>query len=113
MPTWVYYSTPVNRYRDEKGRFTSQAELWRLSARSIQSTTAEAREAALNLSPSDFEDVMRQLIKGEAIRQYVLGIGGKDRLTQVDYGVMGGVIATILTELSLVFLYSVKLRAAT
>ena len=93
MPSWVYYSTPINRYRDEKGRFTSQAELWRLSQKSIDSTTSEAREAALNLTPTELEDVLRQLIKGETIRQYVLGIGGKDRLTQVDYGVMGGVIA--------------------
>lgn len=93
MPSWTFYGHPVYRYRDEKGRFTSQAELWRLSEKSIASTTDELREAALTLPPTEFEQLARRFIKLEVIKQYTLGIGGRDGLSQIDYGVMGGVIA--------------------
>lgn len=93
MPDWKYYGDPVFSYRDEKGHFVAQSELWKLSEKSIASTTNELREAALNLPPSEFEKIARRFIKLEVIKQYTLGAGGKDGLTQVDYGVMGGVIA--------------------
>ena len=93
MPSWTFYSKPTWRYRDEKGRFASQAQIWKYSEESIQSTTAEMREAALNLPPTEYEALMRRMIKMEVIKQYTLGIGGQSNLTPVDYGVMGGVIA--------------------
>lgn len=93
MPSWTFYGKPVWKFRDEKGRFVAQAELWRLSEKSIASTTTELREAALNLPPAEFDKLAKRLIKLEVCKQYTLGIGGKDGLTQVDYGVMGGVIA--------------------
>lgn len=93
MPSWTFYAKPVWKFRDEKGRFVAQAELWKLSEKSIASTTAELREAALNLPPAEFGNLSKRLIKLEVIKQYTLGIGGKHGLTQVDYGVMGGVIA--------------------
>jgi len=93
MPNWAYYGAPAWRYRDEKGRFASQAQIWKWGDASIASIADEVREGARNLPVKDFEKLMRQMIKGEVIRQYILGIGGKDRLTQADYGSMGGIIA--------------------
>ena len=93
MPSWTWHGKPTWRYRNEKGRFASQSQIWQYGEKSLQSTTAEMREAALTLPPTEFEALMRRMIKMEVIKQYVLGRGGKDNLTQVDYGVMGGVIA--------------------
>lgn len=93
MAQWQWYGEPEYKYRDERGRFASQAQIWKFGQESIDSSIAKAREAALTMTPGDFEKTMRQLIKNEVIRQYVLGAGGQEQLTKADYGSMGGIIA--------------------
>jgi len=93
MPAWTYYGPPVCRYRDEKGRFVAEATIRDWGETSRHSALEEALEGVKNLQPRELETLLRALIKGEVIRQYLLGIGGKHSLTQADYGRMGGIIA--------------------
>jgi hypothetical protein len=44
------------------------------------------------LSPIDWHQAMRQEIKREYIRQYLLGIGGLDQMTYADWGSIGGML---------------------
>jgi len=44
------------------------------------------------LSPMDWHQGMRAEIKREYIRQYILGIGGLDQMTQADWGSIGGML---------------------
>lgn len=94
MPEWKWYGHPVYRYRDEKGRFTAFATVREYGDQSRAATIARVREAALaETPPAAFEKLMREQLKAEVIRQYLLGRGGLDSLTKADYGAMGGVIA--------------------
>lgn len=94
MPTWNWYGAPVYRFRDEQGRFVAYAQVREWGEASLAATTERVREAALSGMPSsDFEKLMRQQIKNEVARQYLLGIGGRNNLSPADYGAMGGVIA--------------------
>lgn len=45
-----------------------------------------------SLSAKDFASLFREEIKGEYIRQYLLGIGGRDQMTQSDWGKLGNMI---------------------
>ena len=45
------------------------------------------------LSPADWHERMQREIKGEYIRQYLLGRGGLEQMEQADWGSVGGMIA--------------------
>ena len=97
MP-WKWYGEPVYRYRDEKGKFASQREVWDYSNKSIDFTSDEAaalarRLQAETLTIEAWEKEMRRLILNETMRQYMLGIGGRDQMTDEDYGSVGGMVS--------------------
>lgn len=90
---WV---TSVGRYRDTgTGQFMS-----RDTVLSFVNESIAASESALGplsqfaasgaLSPADFSLLVREEIKQETIRQYLLGIGGRDQMTPSDWGSIGG-----------------------
>jgi hypothetical protein len=45
------------------------------------------------ISPSEWYNAMREEIKDSYISQYLTGIGGRDVMTQADWGSVGGMIA--------------------
>jgi len=45
------------------------------------------------LSPRDWQEQMREEIKAEYIRQYMLGRGGRAQMTSTDWGSIGGMVA--------------------
>lgn len=45
------------------------------------------------LDPADWNNLMRGEIKREYLRQYFLGIGGVEQMTQQDWGSIGGMLA--------------------
>ena len=44
------------------------------------------------LNAGDFGALFREEIKKEYIRQYLLGIGGRDQMTAADWGSIGGML---------------------
>ena len=44
------------------------------------------------MNPRDWHEMMREEIKKEYLRQYVLGRGGKGSMTQADWGSVGGML---------------------
>lgn len=89
----------AHRYRDtESGQFLSQARARELVGQSILATGNATDELARlvasgMLSPADWQARMREEIKGEVIRQYVLGRGGLEQMTAEDWGSVGGMIS--------------------
>lgn len=93
MPEFRWYGKPLYRFRDANG-IIPEARIRGWENQSIEKTQARVREAALaNMPPREFERLMREQIKAEAIRQYLLGHGGQEGLTPADYGSIGGVVA--------------------
>jgi len=45
------------------------------------------------MNPRDWHEMMREEIKREYIREYMLGRGGRGSMTQVDWGSVGGMLA--------------------
>ena len=83
------------RYREaETGRFLGRAAVREYVAQSVAASanhTAHLAERAAtgSLSPADWYEAMRAEIKGEYIRQYTLGIGGREQMTKSDWGKLG------------------------
>jgi len=98
MPNWAW-DNRAGRYRDlSNGRF--------MSSTTVRAFVDDSLEASRNnsavisqmysegeISASTWRVLMRQEIKREVIRQYVLGIGGLDRMTARDWGSVGGIVA--------------------
>jgi len=80
----------------EKGK-EAVSRLLHLGSRSISEaeTTAQAVDTALiNGLPLDaWQATMRQQIKDEYIRQYVIARGGVENMAQADWGSIGGMLA--------------------
>lgn len=55
-------------------------------------TLANLTTAGL-VSPDDFQNLLWGEIKREHIRQYLLGIGGRDQMTPADWGSIGGMLS--------------------
>lgn len=94
MPT-VYWDSNSARYRNERGRFVSATHVRDLSNTSIANAYPEINSLASrvyneNISVGSWQAAMREQIKREYIRQYVLGRGGRDAMTQADWGHIGG-----------------------
>ena len=95
--TWTYYPD-TNRYRDDDtGRFATKKDVWRWSDANILAYAEQSRNLATGLaegrSVGVWENEMRAHIKAEYVRQYLLGRGGRDAMTQADWGSVGGMIA--------------------
>lgn len=94
---WTWDKT-ANRYRDsDTGRFLSRSSVLGFVDQSISAsyniTDALAGYVANGqLTALDWAGVFKTEIKGEYIRQYLLGIGGRNMMTAADWGSIGGML---------------------
>jgi len=96
-PTSPYIWLPdLQRYRDTAtGRFVSSPEVRDWGQTSMNDSADHARGMAGALAERDislgqWERNMRDQIKEEYIKQYLLGRGGRDLMTAEDWGSIGG-----------------------
>jgi hypothetical protein len=87
------------RYRDgATGRFV-KPEVVRLWAQDSVTAAQDVVGGASNkvgngvIPPESWYDTMRSEIKNQYITQYLTGIGGRNNMTQADWGRIGGMIA--------------------
>lgn len=89
------------RYRDSKtGRFVKTDQVVALSSASIEETSTIAAKLAATKTGKAFEEILREEIKKETIRQYILGRGGVNRMTPKDWGSVGGSVREQYKHLS-------------
>jgi len=104
MTDWRW-DEPVSRYRDaETGRFLSREAALEFVNQSVQASsdvtaTYASSVAGGQLSSGDWEAAMRAEIKGEYIRQYLLGHGGRETMKPSDWGRIGGMVKEQYTYL--------------
>lgn len=88
-----------DRYRDTTtGRYVTRSQALEFVDRSLDASRPVVTQFATlvadgSISPADWNGRMREEIKGEYIRQYLLGRGGVGSMTQEDYGSIGGMLA--------------------
>lgn len=90
----------AKRYRDsETGQFLSRERALEFVQASLDASgSATDTLASLAgaetpmIAPADWRNAMRQEIKDEYIRQYLLGRGGRDQMTATDWGSVGGML---------------------
>lgn len=106
-PSSPYIWLPdLQRYRDTAtGRFASSSEVrgWGQTSMNDSADHARAMAGALaerDISLGQWERNMREQIKEEYIRQYLLGRGGRDLMTAQDWGSVGGSLKEQFTWLS-------------
>lgn len=97
--TWAWDPRPkVLRYRDiETGRFLPRGEVLNYVDASIDASGIAGNLLGGyvydgTLSPADFRALFREELKGEYTREYLLGIGGREQMTQADWGRIGGML---------------------
>ena len=96
--TW-FYDPERRRYRDsESGRTLNQNQVKGLVEQSINAAASNLSgitnlAGSGQLSPADFNRLMRDEIKYAHIREYLLGRGGLGQMTQADWGSIGGMLA--------------------
>ena len=91
--TW-YWDENVKRYRDQRGRFLSRKAALAMAQDSMEATALSVEILAQYvadgvLSIDDWKASFRNTIKDEYIRQYLSAIGGRARMTQSDFGIIG------------------------
>ena len=88
-----------DRYRDtETGRYVNRSDALAYVERSFDASRGVVNNYAAaviggQISPADWRNQMREEIKGEYIRQYLLGRGGRGSMTDEDWGSTGGMIS--------------------
>ncbi len=96
--TW-FYDVITKRYRDEvSGRTLNQNQVRGLVQQSIDAAANNlsgitSLAGTNQLSPADFNRLMREEIKYSTIRQYALGRGGLAQMKAEDWGSIGGMLA--------------------
>ena len=101
--TWL---PDLHRYRNnDTGEWASDAEVrgWSDAHIGVSADHSRGLAGALNagdLTLGQWEADMRAQIKGEYTRQYLLGRGGRDQMTQADWGSIGGDLANQFRYLS-------------
>ena len=95
MADWIW--TPqLQRYRDlQTGRFLARSRVLDFVSDSIRASDSSVSGLARMLASDQldlggWQTLMRQEIKDEYVRQYVLGRGGLSQMTQADWGSIGG-----------------------
>jgi hypothetical protein len=96
MAGWVWVEK-VGKYRDSAGHYLARDKVLSFVNESIAaSDTAigplSAAAAGGSLSPADFNLLARAELKQEYLRQYMLGIGGRSRMTPADWGRVGSML---------------------
>ncbi len=92
-----YWDELVGRYRDEKGRFVARDTVYEFVNKSLTisgnvSDTLSSMVYNGTISVGDWEKAMRQEIKEEYLRQYMTFVGGREQMTQADWGSVGGML---------------------
>ena len=96
MFTW--YGDPIYRYKNNvDGRWASTQAVWDWgdkSATQAANNTASLVERLANqtITLETWHQEMRDRIRDEYLRQYFLGVGGRDRMTSTDWGSIGGML---------------------
>ena len=93
MP-WAWNKSAKRYQNTDNGQFLSQTRALELVDQSLAFSGDRAlRLAELvannELSPIDWRNSFRQELKEEYIRQSIFGRGGRDRMTQSDWGAIG------------------------
>lgn len=93
-----YWDADVARFRRANGQFVSAADVRRLSEQSITellsfTDSLASRVANNNISVVEWQAEMRELIKREYIRQYLVGRGGRSAMQFADWGSIGGMLS--------------------
>lgn len=96
------YDPRADRYRSDRGRFVSRLQARAYIDRSISASKNVVGDLAGlagkgEISPGDFRERMKAEIKGEYIRQYLLGRGGLGSMTPADWGSLGGMLKSQYT----------------
>ena len=97
MADWVW-NLKAKRYQDaETGRFMARDEVLGLVQQSLDASgnvtdTLAGLVAGGQLAPGDWRDMMRSEIKGEYLRQYMTGRGGRAQMTYSDWGRCGAML---------------------
>jgi hypothetical protein len=95
--TWQW-SQSARRYKDsETGRFMSRDRIQEFVDASLAAGRQVSDVLATmvsdgSITPEAWNNGMRQEIKDEYIRQYILGRGGRDQMDASDWGSVGGSI---------------------
>lgn len=98
MANWRFDAGSA-RYRDaDSGRFMSADRVREFVRRSLTGSTTASNELAglvadARLTSGDWRTLMREELKHEYIRQYLLGRGGLGQMKASDWGRIGGMLA--------------------
>lgn len=92
-PSWVW-NKKAKRYQSSTGQFVSYSDAVGLRDSFIQAQKAKAKELAQALTNgeitlSQWVTEQKRLMKSTYIDMYALGKGGRNNLTQADYGSIG------------------------
>lgn len=92
-----YWDEVAKRYRDEKGRFVSRSVVLDFLQKSIDNTNNVSDLLADlvsngQLAPKDWYILMKEEIKREYIRDFLLGIGGITVMTFALWGMIGAML---------------------
>jgi hypothetical protein len=88
------YDRATGRYRDERGRFLSQASVEKLVDTRISKLESSLKRITRMLSNGDitldqWQGSVREAIKGAHIQAAVVGYGGKNQMGSAEYGRIG------------------------
>jgi hypothetical protein len=88
------YDRNSGRYRDEKGRFLSQASVEKLVDARIDKLESSLKRITRmlsngNITLDQWEASVREAIKGAHIQAAIVGYGGKDQMGSGEYGRIG------------------------
>ena len=94
---WKWNKTAGRYYDTDTGRFLSRARALEFVDESLAATEKATDLLASYVSDGmlavdDWQLLMRQEIKREYIREYMLGRGGRAQMTQADWGSIGGML---------------------
>lgn len=94
MP-WSWDDTQKIHINTDDGSRMTREKLLAFSQQSVEASTSQINTLASQIStgiltPAQWREAMREELKHEYIRQYLLGRGGRDQMTSVDWGSIGG-----------------------
>lgn len=92
-----HWNILAQRYQDDTGKFVSRATVLTfvdeaLAASHAASDTLVTLLTEGTLSPDDWRNAFWEELKREYIREYLSGIGGREVMTQADWGSIGGML---------------------
>lgn len=94
MP-WAWDDTQKIHINTDDGSRMTREKLLAFSQQSVEASVSQINTLASQIStgiltPAQWREGMREELKHEYIRQYLLGRGGRDQMTSVDWGSIGG-----------------------